>query len=556
VRSKLCYNQYMHVKPVTRNPARRAGRLPVTRLVLLLAILVLAGCGQDASVPRLARLLADPAAPAPMVSSLVTAMAGQQVTASPGAQGADLTLSLLPTPDSRLAYERILVPVDRFATLMTGTTMDELRGVWTGQVASSNFHTIYAGQNAMADLQTLLGPPSSAVKPQSDAAQVVDRVWEDHLGIGILPFDELVPRVRALPLDGLSALDNRLDQSKWPLAARAWLGSKSAQGAAALQRPPGQPLLSNRDPGRLTVLIMTGTTAITRGTGVAIEQSGDPAFPARVIGPVLAAADLTTVSNEIPFMDGCVADNSVGLMTFCAKPEWWATLALSGVKLVDLTGNHLIDFGTEPFTRTLAFYAEKGIKTYGGGINDEAARAPLIVEDHGNRLAFLGANQFGPDSDWAKADYPGSAQYDRDQMIVAIQTVKPKVDLVFTDLQWTEENGNGDYSVEPIPGQAEDFQALSDAGADVVTGVQAHAPQAAELRGNRLILYGLGNLYFDQTWSWETRTGMVVRHIIYEGRLLNTELLVTVIDPDMQLRWATPEERVKVLSSVFNASGW
>jgi poly-gamma-glutamate capsule biosynthesis protein CapA/YwtB (metallophosphatase superfamily) len=90
----------------------------------------------------------------------------------------------------------------------------------------------------------------------------------------------------------------------------------------------------------------------------------------------------------------------------------------------------------------------------------------------------------------------------------------------------------------------------------VVTGVQAHAPQAAELRGNRLILYGLGNLYFDQTWSWETRTGMVVRHTIYEGRLLNTELLVTVIDPDMQLRWATPEERVKVLSSVFTASGW
>ncbi len=552
----MCYNQCMHVKPVTLTPAGRASRLPLTTLVLMLAILALAGCGQDAAGPSLARLLADPAVPAPAVSSLVTALAGQQVTASPVDERADLTLGLSPSPDSRLAYERILVPVDRFASLMTGTTMEELRGVWTGQVASSNFHTIYAGQNAMADLQALLGPPSAAVKPQLDAAQVADRLWEDHLGIGILPFDELLPRVRALPLDGLSALDNQLDQSKWPLAGRAWLSSQSAQGTAALQRLPGKPLLTNRNPSKLTVLIMTGTTAITRGTGVAIEKSGDPAFPARVIGPVLAAADITTVSNEIPFMDGCVPDNSAGLMSFCARPEWWATLALSGVKLVDLTGNHLIDFGTEPFTRTLSFYAEKGIKTYGGGINDEAARAPLIVEDHGNRLAFLGANQFGPDYDWAKADYPGSAQYDRDQMIAAIQAVKPKVNLVFTDLQWTEENGNGDYTVEPIPGQAEDFEALSDAGADVVTGVQAHAPQAAELRGNRLILYGLGNLYFDQTWSWETRTGIVVRHTIYEGRLLNTELLVTVIDPDMQLRWATPEERVKVLSSVFKASGW
>ena len=40
---------------------------------------------------------------------------------------------------------------------------------------------------------------------------------------------------------------------------------------------------------------------------------------------------------------------------------------------------------------------------------------------------------------------------------------------------------------------------MSDAGADVVTGVMAHAPQAVELRDGRLILYGLGNLYFDQT---------------------------------------------------------
>jgi poly-gamma-glutamate synthesis protein (capsule biosynthesis protein) len=101
-----------------------------------------------------------------------------------------------------------------------------------------------------------------------------------------------------------------------------------------------------------------------------------------------------------------------------------------------------------------------------------------------------------------------------------------------------------------------DFQALHDAGADVVTGVQAHTPQAVELRGAGIILYGLGNLYFDQTWSWPTRTGLVARHAIYAGRLLNTELLVTVIEPNMQLRWATPEERDQVLRDVFAASGW
>jgi poly-gamma-glutamate synthesis protein (capsule biosynthesis protein) len=188
------------------------------------------------------------------------------------------------------------------------------------------------------------------------------------------------------------------------------------------------------------------------------------------------------------------------------------------------------------------------------------------MEHNGNRLAFLGANQYGPDSyvcgtgeavsAWAGADHPGSARYDLDQMRESIQALCPQVDLVLAEVQHTEFDAAGNYTVEPIPQQVADFQALKDAGADIVTGVQAHAPQAVELRGDGVILYGLGNLYFDQTWSWRTRTGLIPRHAIYDGRLLNTELLVTVIETDMQLRWATPEERIAVLATIFASSRW
>jgi poly-gamma-glutamate capsule biosynthesis protein CapA/YwtB (metallophosphatase superfamily) len=141
-------------------------------------------------------------------------------------------------------------------------------------------------------------------------------------------------------------------------------------------------------------------------------------------------------------------------------------------------------------------------------------------------------------------------------MAADIKAVKPTVDLVFAEVQHTEFNTAGDYQTEPLPEQLADFRALKDAGADIVTGVQAHAPQAVELRGDGIILYGLGNLYFDQTWSWPTRTGLVVWHTVYEGRLLNTHLAVTVIDPNFQLRWATPQERRDVLKTVYAASGW
>ena len=127
---------------------------------------------------------------------------------------------------------------------------------------------------------------------------------------------------------------------------------------------------------------------------------------------------------------------------------------------------------------------------------------------------------------------------------------------MFAEVQHTETNGAGDYVTEPIPLQEADFRAMSDAGADVVTGVQAHAPQAVELRNRRLILYGLGNLFFDQTTiGWTARTGLVPRHTIYDGA--DQHRAPGDCDPGrMQLRWATPEERMQTLRTVFDASRW
>lgn len=486
-----------------------------------------------------------------------------QVSAAPSPAESDLDLGA--EQGTSLIYERILVPVDRFSTMLNGTTMDELKGVWRGDNVSPSYATIYPSQDIMPDLVLLLGPAGPAVKPREPGA-VAGAIWEDPTSIGIVPFEALNVRLRALPIDGLSVVDNRLDQAQWSLATRVWATPKSEQGTQALEAVAKALPDTNRDPRKLTVLVMTGVTAMARGTAAAIEEAGDYAFPARIVGPELAAADITIVSNEIPFITDCVPDNTLNNLILCSKPEYFSALQVSGVDAVGLTGNHLNDFGYENDLASLKLYEGMGIPTYGGGKDDNAARQPYIVEHNGNRLAFLGANQYGPEeytcgtgeavSAWAGAENPGSARFDRAQMSLDIQSVKPNVDLVLAELQHTEFNDAGDYQTEPIAAQVVDSEALVDAGADIVTGVQAHAPQGVELRGNGIILYGLGNLYFDQTWSWPTRTGLVVRHAIYDGRLINTELLVTVNEMNMQLRWATPEERIEVLKSVYAASRW
>jgi poly-gamma-glutamate synthesis protein (capsule biosynthesis protein) len=500
------------------------------------------------------------------VEAVLAVLNGAGTPAETVLDKADLTLSAQASADAKLAWERVLVPVDRMSSVLTGITLQELRGVWTGTSTTMNFATIYPDERIVPTLDALLGAHGPAVKPQPKSA-LADAVWGDRMGLGIVPFEDLNVRLRAIPVDGNSPTDNRFRGAEWPLTARAWLAPITERGQSALAALAGSLPLTNRDPGKLTTLIMTGVTAMGRKSAAAIEKSGDYGFLARQVGPELAAADLTIISNEIPFVEGCKVNTTRNNIILCSKPEYFENLALSGVDAVGLTGNHMNDFGHENDLASLALYAEKGIPVYAAGANAEAARKPAILEHNGNRLAFLGANQWGPASyinglgqqvsEWAGPDTPGSARFDRDLISEDIRAAKTQADLVFAEVQHTETNGAGDYVTEPIPLQEADFRAMSDAGADVVTGVQAHAPQAIELRNGRLILYGLGNLFFDQTTiGWNARTGLVPRHTIYDGKLINSDLLVTVIQDDMQLRWATPEERMQVLKTVFDASRW
>lgn len=461
-------------------------------------------------------------------------------------------------------WERIFTPVDRMSSVLDSITLAEVKGAWTGSAQTPNFTNIYVAEEYIPELAAVLGQPGANVKPVA-ADGVEAAVWGDKMGLGIVPFDQLRVKLRAIKLDGASPVDNRFLEADWPLTSRAALTARTPRGEEALAKL-GSVALTNREPNKMTVLVMTGVTAIARNSAVAIERAGDYGFLARQVGPELAAADITVISNEIPFQPGCVPNNTLNNLLLCSKPEYWENLALSGVDAIGLTGNHMNDFGYDNFRWTLNFYKEKGVPYYAGGLNDEEARKPLILEQNGNRLGFVGANSWGPlaywngngeeVSAWAGPDHPGAAKFDLPTMQADIQALRPQVELLFGEVQHTEFNEQGDYQTEPIPQQEIDFRGMIDAGADVVTGVMAHAPQAVETRNGKLILYGLGNLYFDQTWSWPTRTGLVARHTIYDGKLINTELLVTVIEKNFQLRWATPAERIQVLNSVFDVSRW
>ena len=409
------------------------------------------------------------------VADALRAWAAEENVAIVGKEGgdADLLWDLQPSPDALLFSERIYVPVQRFATLREEITLDDLRGIWesasgaargaaseAASEATSGGTRLLMTEETAADLALLWGPAAGA---QASVELVADdelttALWADEQALGLVPFERLEPRLKPLRIGALSVVDNRLQQSGWPLAVRVWLHGWE-EGADGLPPYPGEIDLpaSNRDPGKLTVLVMTGVTAMSRTTAWKMEEYEDYAYPAHVVGPELAAADITHISNEVPFVEGCVASPALNLLTLCSKPEYLAALDEVGVDIVGLTGNHQNDFGREAALDSLKIYADRALPVYGGGPNDEKARSPLFGVDHGNRLAFLGANSHGPEAAWATADGPGSARFDLETMQADIAAVRSQVDLVLVEIQYTETNGAGEYQSEPVYQQQETF---------------------------------------------------------------------------------------------------
>ncbi|RIK51194.1 MAG: hypothetical protein DCC57_10980, partial [Chloroflexi bacterium] len=288
----------------------------------------------------------------------------------------------------------------------------------------------------------------------------------------------------------------------------------------------------------------------------AIEENG-VLYPAQVLSATLAAADITHVSNEVPFLDDCVVNNTLNNLVLCSHTDYWQTLEAIGTDIVGLSGNHVNDFGREGARRSLQFYRDHDIPIYGSGLTVDEACAPLLWEDHGNTIAFVAALAFGPPTAWVTDEEPGACYYydHKERVLALVEKLAQEVDIVAVELQYLEE-----YTPWPTDQQVVEFRELREAGADIVTGVQSHVPQAwepyasADPGGAGIIVYGLGNLFFDQMWSWETRTGLIARHTLYAGRVLSTEVLTTVLENYAQPRWATPEERAEILSRVFAAA--
>jgi poly-gamma-glutamate capsule biosynthesis protein CapA/YwtB (metallophosphatase superfamily) len=299
----------------------------------------------------------------------------------------------------------------------------------------------------------------------------------------------------------------------------------------------------------MTRIAMTGVTALTRATAYQMELNG-VLYPGTEVAPVLQTADIAHVSHEVPFAPDCPYPNPVGGTTFCARDSYLALLQEIGVDVVELTGNHVNDWGAANLLHSLDLYTVAGMVYFGGGRNAAEAAEPALFEHNGNRIAFTGCNPVGPAYAWATTATAGSRPCG-DDFYRQIDDLRDAGYLVVATLQYYEF-----YHYAATAQQQADFARVAAAGAAAVSGSQGHHAQGFAFHEGAFIHYGLGNLFFDQMDMLGTRQAFVDNYVVYDGRLLSVELWTGLIENWSRPRLMTPAERAQLLTAVFQASGW
>jgi hypothetical protein len=438
-----------------------------------------------------------------------------------------------------------------FSTTIQGVSKEELLLAWQGQAAGA-----YTGQPILMDQSTYemfsatwgpAGLNSVHVIPKNE---LMDYAWAHQPAWAIVPFETLDPRWKVLSIDGLSPLYKDFPLESYFLKTPISLTGDPEAVALVKANFPIPP--TNRDPQKLTVVAMTGVTALVRATAYMMEQHG-MTYPGQDIRQWLSSADITHISNEVPFAENCPYPDPVQAdVIFCSRDPYIELLEDVGTDVLELTGDHFQDWGTDAMFHTLDLYRARRWLYYGGGMDLADGRKAVVMENNGNRVAFIGCNAKGGSFAQASETNPGAVACDLDWMSQEISRLKQDGYLVIGTFQHHEY-----YTYLAQPDQQHDFRQLAEAGAVIVSGSQAHQPQGMEFWNGSFIHYGLGNLFFDQyDLCPACREGFIDRHVFYNGRYISTELLPIQFIDYARSRPMTLEESSSLLQTLFSASGW
>ncbi len=412
-----------------------------------------------------------------------------------------------------------LVPIAHLTSTRKSVSTEEL----------SQNQELAVSQESMRSAEQLLG--GSGFEGFDSAGAVVDHVSRNPEALGLVPWDEVGPRVRTLAVDGESLLEPGEEPKDYALRPKEATGPDRDElrrvvvgGDIVLDR--GQNYMVIQQGMGLDFPLDGGYAAITSRvpepsyyseTGIIHQFTAERTGGSGAVREYLTSADLTLANLENPVIRAAVWHPDA--TTFTGELSLLPILNDAGIDGVTLGNNHILDAGVSGVRETMAHLDDAGIAYAGAGMDIAEAREPMIFSLGETKVGVL-SYQGVPSYDWAWATdtAAGTAPITEEVMIEDVQKLRDRVDLVVVSPHWGKE-----YMATPEPWQVDWAHAAVEAGADLVVGGHAHWPKGIEVYEGSPIFYGVGNFLFDQSWSEETSTGIFAEITLYEDRVVQIQ---------------------------------
>lgn len=257
-----------------------------------------------------------------------------------------------------------------------------------------------------------------------------------------------------------------------------------------------------------TTLLFAGDVYFSDYVLARYNESGIQGVLSKELLKELKQADFTMVNNEFPYSNrGTQAPDKQ--FTFRVDPSYVSILLKSGVDIVTLANNHVLDFGADALSDTLKTLDDAGIAYTGAGHSFDRASKLISKKVNGHTFGFLAASRVFPDVSWnVENAQPGVlSAYDPSRLLSAVQDARSKCDFLCVYVHWGIER-----NTTPEQYQISMAHALIDAGADAVIGAHPHVLQGVEYYNGKPIFYSLGNFIFYQTIEQTAVVKLTVRN--------------------------------------------
>lgn len=222
------------------------------------------------------------------------------------------------------------------------------------------------------------------------------------------------------------------------------------------------------------------------------------------VAPIFKGVDLSVINLENPLISSEKGQAVKGKCTLRGSVGWADIMKQSGINLVSLANNHMMDYGSDGLFSTMDALENVGLPYLGAGRNKEEAERPFFTELNGCKIAIIARSSVVVASKCYAGDQePGVAFFDATETLNTIRECKKKSDCVIVILHW----GIEQYEY-PTPDQRRLATVLVRAGADMILGHHPHVLQGIETREGGFVSYSMGNFLFDEfNWSFINREG-------------------------------------------------